>query len=290
MGVTTMPAHAGYGGDEHRFVVDAEHGFVVRRTALVDGEPWAVTELIQLVVDEPIDPGLFRCRRHDRADPGRGEGPHAPRRRGRPGCRRSGGRRRRVASRGRGPPARSARRRATGRARPPLRAVGPAARRRSRGRGRHPRCARDYAEASADGRDLVNVQAGEGLGREPFGWRAGGHRERRRATPPSPWTLRFVCPDEAVVWFSLEIGGERSPLVRERRGRAVRVGGRWLIERGTIAELLAFAGARRRRSARGAGPGAAAATGPATRACGPTSRGSTGRETGGRRPRRRPPP
>jgi hypothetical protein len=53
-----------------------------------------------------------------------------------------------------------------------------------------------------------------------------------------------VCPDEAVVWFSLGIGGERSPLVRERRGRAVRVGGRWLIERGTIAELLAFAGAR----------------------------------------------
>jgi hypothetical protein len=54
--------------------------------------------------------------------------------------------------------------------------------------------------------------------------------------------VRFVCPDEAVVWFSLEIGGEQSPFVRQRRGRAVRVGGRWLIERGTIAELLAFAG------------------------------------------------
>jgi hypothetical protein len=54
--------------------------------------------------------------------------------------------------------------------------------------------------------------------------------------------VRFVCPDEAVVWFSLEVRGEPSPLVRQRRGRAVRVGGRWLIERGTIAELLASAG------------------------------------------------
>lgn len=54
--------------------------------------------------------------------------------------------------------------------------------------------------------------------------------------------LRFVCPDEAVVWFSLEIDGRPSPLLRGRRGRAVRVEGRWLIERGTIAELLAFAG------------------------------------------------
>lgn len=60
LGITSLLAHAGLGGDEHRFVVDAEHGFVVRRAALIDGEPWSITELTELVVDEPIDPALFR--------------------------------------------------------------------------------------------------------------------------------------------------------------------------------------------------------------------------------------
>jgi hypothetical protein len=59
-GITSLLAHAGLGGDEHRFVVDAEHGFVVRRAALIDGEPWSITELTELEVDEPIDPALFR--------------------------------------------------------------------------------------------------------------------------------------------------------------------------------------------------------------------------------------
>jgi hypothetical protein len=60
MGVMTSLAQVGYGGDENRFVVDAQHGFVVRRTALLDGEPCSITELTRLVVDEPTDPGLFR--------------------------------------------------------------------------------------------------------------------------------------------------------------------------------------------------------------------------------------
>jgi hypothetical protein len=101
---------------------------------------------------------------------------------------------------------------------------------------------RGYSEASVDGSDLVNVQAGEGLV-EPLA------RASRRAPGATPGNvafavdaLRFVCPDEAVVWFSLEIDSQRSPLVRERQGRAVRVGERWLIERATIAELLSLAG------------------------------------------------
>jgi hypothetical protein len=56
--------------------------------------------------------------------------------------------------------------------------------------------------------------------------------------------VRFVCPDEAVVWFDVEVGGRvPTPVVAGRRGRAVRAGGRWLIERGTMAEMLALGGA-----------------------------------------------
>jgi hypothetical protein len=101
-----------------------------------------------------------------------------------------------------------------------------------------------YAERSRDGRDLVNVQAGAGLA-EPMS--AAGQRVPRVTEDNVAFAvdaLRFVCPDEAVVWFSLEVGGQPSPLVRGRRGRAVRVDGRWLVERGTIAELLTFAGVR----------------------------------------------
>ena len=39
MGITNALVHAGFDGCDHRFVVDVEHGFVVRHTALVDGEP-----------------------------------------------------------------------------------------------------------------------------------------------------------------------------------------------------------------------------------------------------------
>jgi hypothetical protein len=244
MGVTTLLAAAGHGGDENQFVVDAEHGFVVRRTALLDGEPCSVTELTRLVVDEPIDPGRFRlpagttvqtlaeerarmlgdagldpaavdladhtavslalAAAHRRAQPGRGP----------------------LAERTRhfvpwGPP-------------PDDEAAAQAA---IRAAFRH------YGEASADGKDLVNVQGGEGLV-EPLGL-AGRHLPGGAEPGDLAFALdavRFVCPDEAVVWFSLEVRGEPSPLVRQRRGRAVRVGGRWLIERGTIAELLASAG------------------------------------------------
>jgi hypothetical protein len=245
MGVTTMLAHAGYGGDEHRFVVDAEHGFVVRRTALVDGEPWAVTELIQLVVDEPIDPGLFRvpagttvqtlAEERARMLRDAGADPAAVDLADDAAVSRAMAGARRLAPPGGVPLAERARHFVPWGPPPDDEAAAEAA---------IHAAFRACAEASADGRDLVNVQAGEGLV-EPLtlaGRRAPGAAPGNIAFAVD--ALRFVCPDEAVVWFSLEIGGERSPLVRERRGRAVRDGGRWLIERGTIAELLAFAGAR----------------------------------------------
>ena len=54
--------------------------------------------------------------------------------------------------------------------------------------------------------------------------------------------IKFLRPDEAVVWFSVEVDGERFPMVNGREGRAVEVDGRWLIEHATIADLLRFAG------------------------------------------------
>ena len=54
--------------------------------------------------------------------------------------------------------------------------------------------------------------------------------------------IKFLRPDEAVVWFSVEVNGERFPMVNGREGRAVKVDGRWLIEHATIADLLGFAG------------------------------------------------
>jgi hypothetical protein len=227
----------------HRLVVDAEHGFVVAHTALLDGEPSAVVEITDLAVDAPIADSTFRL------PPGATIQTQAEERA------------RQLREAGVDPetvdladPAAVFRamsgaygRRDTGRADPGELARhfvpwGPppddeaAAERAIRA------AFRQYNAASEDGRELVNVQAGVGLV-EPMtlaGRRApGATRDNVALTVDA---LRFVCPDEAVVWFSLEIDGQPSPLLRGRRGRAVRVDGRWLIERGTIAELLAFAG------------------------------------------------
>jgi hypothetical protein len=51
----------------------------------------------------------------------------------------------------------------------------------------------------------------------------------------------FLRSDEAVVWFSVEVDGNRFPMVNGREGRAVRVGDRWLIEHATLVDLLRFA-------------------------------------------------
>ncbi|HEX6423420.1 MAG TPA: hypothetical protein VFZ79_08065 [Acidimicrobiales bacterium] len=227
----------------HRLVVDAEHGFILAHTALLDGEPAAVVDITDLAVDAPIADSTFRppptatiqteaderarLLREAGVDPETVDStdPAAVSQamRGAYGLR------------------------ATGQARPGEMARhfvpwGPppddeaAAERDIRTAFR-----RDSA-ASENGRDLVNVQAGDGLV-EPTtlaGRRAPGVTSDDVTFAVD--ALRFVCPDEAVVWFSLEIDGEPSPLLRGRRGRAVRVDGRWLIERGTIAELLAFAG------------------------------------------------
>ena len=89
---------------------------------------------------------------------------------------------------------------------------------------------------------LVNVQSGRGL--------VGPLQEAQKRVPgaaDNPARLmvddiKFLRPDEAVVWFSVEVNGQRFPMVNGREGRAVKVDGRWLIEHATIADLLGFAG------------------------------------------------
>jgi hypothetical protein len=97
-------------------------------------------------------------------------------------------------------------------------------------------------EVDEDGAALVNVQSGRSL--------VGPLQEAQMRVPgaaDAPASLivddiKFLRPDEAVVWFSVEVNGERFPMVNGREGRAVKVGDRWMIEHATIADLLGFAG------------------------------------------------
>ena len=97
-------------------------------------------------------------------------------------------------------------------------------------------------ETDEDEMALVNVQDGRDL--------AGPLREAQKRVPgagDNPASLivddiKFLRPDEAVVWFSVAVNGERFPMVNGREGRTVKVGERWLIEHATIADLLGFAG------------------------------------------------
>lgn len=97
-------------------------------------------------------------------------------------------------------------------------------------------------EVDEGGAALVNVQSGRGL--------VGPLQEAQKRVPgaaDNPASLivddvKFLRPDEAVVWYSVEVNGERFPMVNGREGRAVKEGERWLIEHATIADLLGFAG------------------------------------------------
>lgn len=97
-------------------------------------------------------------------------------------------------------------------------------------------------ETGADGTTLVNVQSGENMA--PLLVRA-----RKRVPNSNPESVTtvvddvlFLRPDEAVVWFSVEIDGQRFGMVYGREGRAVVVDGTWKMERATLVDLLNFAG------------------------------------------------
>jgi hypothetical protein len=54
--------------------------------------------------------------------------------------------------------------------------------------------------------------------------------------------IKFSRSDEAVVWFSLDIDGNRLGMVNGREGRALLVNDQWMIEHATVVDLLGFAG------------------------------------------------
>jgi outer membrane lipoprotein-sorting protein len=97
-------------------------------------------------------------------------------------------------------------------------------------------------EVGADGTTLVNVQSGEKM--------ADLLTQARRRLPNSDPTavktvvddVLFLRSDAAVIWFGIEVDGQRFPMVNGREGRAVLLDDRWLVERATVVDLLGFAG------------------------------------------------
>ncbi len=93
-----------------------------------------------------------------------------------------------------------------------------------------------------DGTTLVNVHGGQNLA---------GPLQQAAARVPSTESsdvrmvvddILFLRPDEAVVWFGVEVDGKRFAMVDGREGRAVLVDGRWMIEHATMIDLIGFAG------------------------------------------------
>jgi hypothetical protein len=99
-----------------------------------------------------------------------------------------------------------------------------------------------YLDADETGEVLVNIQEGRGLPEylQQAGQRIPGSPEGEAKFVVDD--IKFLRPDEAVVWFSLEIDGNRLGFVNGREGRAVLVGGRWMIEHATIVDLVGMAG------------------------------------------------
>jgi sarcosine oxidase gamma subunit len=205
------------GAGDHRYWFDAEHGIVLRHAVLVDGDVARLSELLDVVVDESIPDDVFRPPSGARVQTDAeflaerlAEAPHlaaAP------------------------SPEEEARLHVPTGPPPDDTAAAEAAVRHSY---------EHVNDTDASGRDLVNVQAGDGL--------AASVAEATRRYPAavdSRWVVqhvRFLAPDQAAVWFAVEAGGRT--LLGRRVGRAVRVDGRWVMEHATLAGVLAMAGVR----------------------------------------------
>jgi hypothetical protein len=242
-GVAPRPALSalapGHPGLENRYWFDAEHGFVLRHEGSVDGRPSSVTELLDVHVDEPIDASCFgppsgaTVRTEWEALIARLQAMGVETAGIAPGDTDAA---RAAEARQYGPAALEDRVRhyvPTGP--PPGDLVAAEAEVR--------RAFANVNEADGTGLDLVNVQAGQGLA--PYVERA-AHRLPRATRQNTRWevdALRFVAPDEAVVWFTVVVDGLPA-MIRQRAGRAVRSGGRWVVEHATVAELLAMANVR----------------------------------------------
>ena len=205
------------GGIDHTFWFDVGTGVVLRHVGLIDGEPCATAEFKDVRVNQPIPDETFRFVPPPDAvvEPQVLEFLRMP------------------------PPLPEARLEAQRAKHVPL--------------GRPPvdqaaaRSAIEYAyahymEGDDTGEVLVNIQEGRGLAEllQQAGRRIPGRPEGEARFLVDH--IKFLRPDEAVVWFSLEIAGTRIGIVNGREGRAVLVDGRWMIEHATIVDLVGMAG------------------------------------------------
>jgi hypothetical protein len=99
---------------------------------------------------------------------------------------------------------------------------------------------------SEDGESVPSVDGGENLG--PTLARARMGRQTRHPLPDdarvdfSTGEIAFTDADHAAVWFTVSVNGH--PVLRDRRGDAVRVDGTWKVARSTFCQLVALAGIR----------------------------------------------
>jgi outer membrane lipoprotein-sorting protein len=234
------------GGIDHSFWFDAETGIVLRHVGLIDNEPCAIAELKDLAINQPVPDEDFKfisppdatVERQvdqlirmaelreadltgvDRTDPEAVRTamsdvmrPHQPT----PESRREMQRAKHIPVGG-----------------PPEDEVAA-------------RLSIEYAYSHHDETDetgelLVNVQNGVGL--------VEALKQARCRIPGSPEDtvkvvvndIKFLRADEAVVWFSIDIDGNRLGFVNGREGRAVLEGERWLVEHATLVDLIGMAG------------------------------------------------
>ena len=234
------------GGIDHTFWFDADTGIVMRHVGLIGGEPCNIAELKDVVINQPISDETFQftppphavverqvdamlrmaeIRGVDLTDIDRsdleavrsafeswGRPPHPP-----PGAHRERRRAKHVAVDS--PPADEA-----------------------TARSAIEYAYANYLEADETGEILTNIQEGRGLATylELAGQRIPGSPKGEATFIVDDIT--FLRPDEAVVWFSLEIGGNRVAAVEGHEGRAVLVDDRWMIEHATIVDLVGMAG------------------------------------------------
>lgn len=92
-------------------------------------------------------------------------------------------------------------------------------------------------ELSPDGRDLLLVERGEGLG---DCLRAAGQQVRGAKGTFDVRHVKFVSDREAVVWYQVRVDGR--PVLAEMEGRAVHLDDRWLVTRATFCQLMRLAG------------------------------------------------
>jgi hypothetical protein len=234
------------GGTDNTLWFDAETGIVLRRVSTVDGQPCWVEEFGDIVANQPIDPDTFRFvappgARVERPFEGfvrlaeeRGADFSGVDRNDSAALRKAV---HEVLNPSQPSPAnlRESRRAKHVPLGPPPSVPDEAYRQIQHAFARH--------DETAPGSDtLINVQSGENLA--PLLERA---RLRLPKSDPESVTMVvdevvFLRDDEAVVWFSIDVDGERFGFVNGREGRAVRVGGRWLMERATLVDLLGLAG------------------------------------------------